>query len=114
MVSGMLQIGAPEAVRMPDSRGIQLLGPAEALLAYLVDYDASYLWVVRSDAAEMHKIEISSEELADKVTELRRALDPTGVQSLDDMRQFDVALAHELYTLIFAPAEPLFHRSFVR
>jgi len=85
----------------------QLLGPTEALLAYLVDYDASYLWVVRSDAAEMHKIEISSEELADKVTGLRRALDPTGVIGLDDIRQYDVALAHELYTLIFAPAEPL-------
>ena len=85
----------------------QLLGPAEALLAYLVGTEASYLWVVRPDAAEMHKIEISSEELASKVTELRRALDATSVIGLDDIRQFDVALAHELYTLIFAPAEPL-------
>ena len=85
----------------------QLLGPTEALLAYLVDDDASYLWVVRPDAAEMHKIEISSKDLADKVTELRRALDATGVQSLDDIRAYNVALAHELYTLIFSPAEPL-------
>ena len=85
----------------------QLLGPAEALLAYQVGDNVSYLWVVRPDAAEMHKIKISSGELADKVTELRRALDPTGVRGLDDIRLYDVALAHELYTLIFAPAEPL-------
>ena len=85
----------------------QLLGPAEALLAYLVGYEASYLWVVRSDAAEMHKIKISSGELANKVTELRRALDPTNVRDPSDIRNFDVPLAHELYTLIFSPAEPL-------
>lgn len=79
-----------------------LLGADEALLTYLVEPDQTYLWVVRSDRATLHRLDLGQEALDQTVTQLRRTLTAKG-----GVRPFDVDQAYTLYRQIFAPAEPL-------
>ena len=80
-----------------------LLGPDEALIAYLVDDYETFLWVVRRTGVGIYGLEIGRKELNLKVELLRARLDPTGRETIPE---FDIALAHELYETLFAPAEP--------
>ena len=95
------ELATPRPLALAETQA--LLGPEEALLAYLVTEDETYLWVARRDGAEIFRLEIGREELNLKVELLRARLDPTGRETIPE---FDVALAHELYETLFAPAEP--------
>ena len=81
----------------------QLLGPQEALLSYLVAADESYLWVVRSTRFTLIRLGIGSKELDERVTALRRALDTSQTQG--ELVPFPAKTAHELYRVVFSPAE---------
>ena len=88
-----------------------LLGPDEALLAYLIDKDQSYVWAITHDAVDWQKIDVGSKALEEKVAKLRQALDINGVQTaLADGKKpeevlFDLAVANELYGALVGPAE---------
>ncbi len=91
---------------VPQDESQSLLGPDEALLAYLVDDEESYLWLVRQNHLSMHYLKIGKEELDNKVQRLRRSLNPSNVQTLRDIRPFDFKEAFELYRRLVLPAEP--------
>lgn len=88
-----------------------LLGPDEALLAYVVAGQAApnhtFLWVARRDRAAMLRLEIGEAALNEKVSRLRAGLDPSKLTNLADIPAFDTSLAHELYAKIFAPTEKM-------
>ena len=86
-----------------------LLATDEALVTYAVANDRTFLQVIRSDRAEMHKVEIGADELREAVGLLRGGLTPEGVESDADLlaRGFDGEIAFDLYRKLFAPAEPL-------
>ncbi len=84
-----------------------LLGADEALLFYLVGKDESFIWVVRREAADFHRLEIGRKELTEKVKALREGLEPRRVKNLKDLGGFSLILAHEMYKVLLAPAEPL-------
>ena len=81
----------------------ELLGPREALLAYMVAGEETLLWVVRRDDAQLFSLEIGQEALDEAVVDLRIGLDP----SLTAKPAFDTTQAFKLYNKIFAAAEPL-------
>jgi CHAT domain-containing protein/Tfp pilus assembly protein PilF len=87
----------------------KLLAEDEALVLLLASADESFLWVLRRNDAGFFKLGIKRSELADIVKKLRSQLDldvPDPERLLG--QPFNVALAHELYRKIFAPAEALF------
>ncbi|MCH9020162.1 MAG: tetratricopeptide repeat protein [Proteobacteria bacterium] len=99
------QLANPQPLALPDAQA--LLGPEEALIAYLVSERSTYLWAIRNDRADLHRIDIGRQDLEDAVTFVRAGLDQPGVASLGDIRRFDVDEAVALYQQIFAPAEPM-------
>jgi CHAT domain-containing protein len=84
-----------------------LLGKTEALLVYAVAKRQSYLWVIRRGGAAMFVLPVAAEDLDDAVASLRADLDPTGIQTLQDIPRFSTTEAHALYQQFFAPAEEL-------
>jgi CHAT domain-containing protein/tetratricopeptide (TPR) repeat protein len=86
----------------------KLLAEDEALVLLLVSSDESFIWALRRNDAGFFKLGIKRSELAEIVVKLRSQLD-LDVPDPDRMlrQPFNVALAHELYRKIFAPAEVL-------
>jgi CHAT domain-containing protein len=94
----------------------RLLGPGEALVAYILGPARSYAWVVRNERTAMRVLDVSVAELADAVTVLRRGLDPRSQASRGARKPeregmvvggFDLERAHDLYRKIWQPIEPL-------
>jgi CHAT domain-containing protein len=86
----------------------KLLGPKEALISYFVSDAASFLWVVRPDAAALIRLPIGRSDLLDSVALLRSGLDPSGrvIRSPRDIPRFDIAASFALYEKVFGPAVP--------
>ena len=99
------EIATPQPLTL--LQAARLLGPEEALIAYFVDDEVTYFWVVRSNRAQMFRTTLGREALDDAVAELRGALDLTGIARQEDIPPFGTAKAYELYKRIFRPAEPL-------
>ena len=86
----------------------KLLAEDEALVLLLVSADESFLWALRRNDAGFFKLGIKRSELAEIVKKLRSQLDLDVPDPERMLRQpFNVALAHELYRKILAPAEAL-------
>ena len=87
-----------------------LLGPEEALIAYLAGASQSFAWVITRERADWALIEVSAEELARTVGRLRAALDPGAEPDspgpIGTQAPFDHALAHQLYRQVLAPVAP--------
>jgi CHAT domain-containing protein/tetratricopeptide (TPR) repeat protein len=83
----------------------KLLGPNEALIAYLVSDKKTYVWAVRSNRSEMFVVGVGQKSLGNAVKELRRGLDATNVAQLSDIPEFNRTVAHRLFKQLFAPAE---------
>lgn len=80
----------------------------EALAMLMVLPDRSFLWVVRRDGAGFFPLALRQDELAKMVSRLGGQLDARGEHRPADLSPFfDVALAHEIYRRVFAPAEAL-------
>ncbi|MBV8167507.1 MAG: tetratricopeptide repeat protein, partial [Alphaproteobacteria bacterium] len=77
------------------------LRPDEAMLVYLVSREATWLWAVRHDGAQLFKLPVSALALVKEVVTLRTRLDPA---TNPDLLPFDATRAHELYQTIVAPA----------
>ena len=79
------------------------LRPDEALIATLVTEDTTYVWALpRRGRLAFAAVRIGEQALEEKVTRLRRALDPR-VRALREIPSFDAATAHELYRLLLEP-----------
>ena len=82
----------------------QLLGPEEALLAYLVSKKKTYVWAVQRNKADIFIADVGRKALQDAVKELRRGLDPALSQG-SDLPPFNRSAAYKLFKQIFEPAE---------
>lgn len=85
----------------------KLLGPDEAVLAYLIGNTDSFAWLIRADRQFFLRLDIGRETLEEAVAELRSGLDPSrlDLRTLADIPAFDTTAAYALYRRIFAPAE---------
>jgi len=101
------EIANPRPVALAEAAA--LLGPDEALLVWAVREQDTFLWAVRRDRSALYRLPVGRQRLADAVTHLRAALDPSQVAILDpaDLPPFDTEAAHQLYRMIVAPAEDL-------
>jgi CHAT domain-containing protein/Flp pilus assembly protein TadD len=99
------ELAAAKSIPLEDVQ--KLLPPKEALIAYLVSYKKTYVWVVRQNRTEMFAADLGKEALQDAVAELRGGLDPAGISDITDLPPFDRSAAHKLFKQIFAPAEKL-------
>lgn len=77
-----------------------LIRPDEALLFYLVGERRSAVWSSLGGGITFRRIEMERKELNAAVAKLRRGLDPTGLERIEDIPPFDVALAHKLYKIL--------------
>ncbi len=82
-----------------------LLRPGEALLAFYVGEDRTYIWAVpQSGRMQIAVANIGRKALAEKVALLRAALDPRAA-TLGDIPAFDLRSAFELYAMLLKPLE---------
>lgn len=80
-----------------------LLKPDEALLAYLVDENTSYVFVVRpGQAPVLHRLNSGQQALENTVTRLRVALQNP---QQDGLKPFNLKESNGLYHAIFKPIE---------
>jgi len=81
------------------------LRPDEAFVSFYFGAERSFVWAVgKSGPVAFAAIPATAAEIEAKVKKLRDALEPN-VSSVADIPAFDVALAHELYTLLLKPVE---------
>ena len=101
------EIANPKPVPLTETQA--LLGPDEAILSWLAANNELFLFGLRSDRAELFRLEISRRELDAAVTDLRATLDPSGIRirRLTDIPPFETTAAFDLYQRIFAPAAKL-------
>jgi CHAT domain-containing protein/lipopolysaccharide biosynthesis regulator YciM len=79
----------------------KLLGDYEALVFLLTGETESYVFAVTRNGFDWRTIPAGRDQIAAKVAAFRRGLE------LDTMQQFDLSLAHELYTLLMGPVDAL-------
>jgi CHAT domain-containing protein len=102
---GKLQADFPRYAGLVTTRPVslddlgKLLKPGEALLSILSTRTATYVFLVRDGVARAHRAAITYGALDRSVRELRKGLDLADGQ----LRTFDVAAAHRLYTELLAP-----------
>ncbi|MDP6786174.1 MAG: CHAT domain-containing protein [Rhodospirillales bacterium] len=93
----------PKPATIDQARAI--LRPGEALIATYVGARKTYVWAVpRDGAVAFTKADEGREDLEDTVALLRSSLEPNA-QTLGDIPDFDVDVAHGLYDSLFKPVE---------
>ncbi|MFN8758580.1 MAG: CHAT domain-containing tetratricopeptide repeat protein [Tagaea sp.] len=97
------QLRNPRPPSLADAQ--RALKPDEALVAFFVGREASYVWAVRHGRApSFAAVPLGEAALARDVAVLRQALDPNAA-TLDDVPAFDVGRAHRLYAALLGPVE---------
>jgi CHAT domain-containing protein len=87
------------------------LKPDEALLSFYLGREVSFVWAVPKDGkVAFATIAATSSDIADKIHELRKSLEPD-VVTIADIPPFDVSLAYDLYSLLLKPVEPGWKRA---
>ncbi len=87
------------------------LQEGEALVLFLVDRNATYVWAISPTMADWHRADLQSSELNGLVREIRASLDPTGParsavplgSSQAARLDFPAGAAHRLYHALLAP-----------
>jgi CHAT domain-containing protein len=81
------------------------LRPGEALLSFYFGQNVSFAWAVPKDGAvSLVTLPITALELEAKIQRLRRSLEPQ-VTVVEDLPEFDLDLAYELYEFVLKPIE---------
>jgi len=80
-----------------------MLRPGEALIATYVSTDRTFVWAIpHTGAMAFTAAPMGEKALAEAVTQLRTALDPSA-KTLGEIPPFDLALAHTLYRTVLEP-----------
>ena len=94
----------PTAPSLAQARSVLL--PDEALLAFFVGRERSFVWVVsKAGASAFVAIELGADELGRRVDKIRLALAPDA-GTLNDIPSFDLGIAYELYQQLLGPTVP--------
>jgi CHAT domain-containing protein len=88
---------APRPLPLADLKA--LLKPGEALLATMTTREATYVFLVRDGNVYAHRAAVTAAALDKSVRDLRKGLDLADGQ----LRDFDVAAAHKIYTDLLGP-----------
>ncbi len=81
------------------------LKPGEALLSFYFGREQSFVWAVpQTGKVAFATIPATSGQIASKIGELRKALEPDAAL-ISDIPRFDLKLAYELYSLLLKPVE---------
>jgi len=97
-----------------------LLGPQEALVLFLSDRTATFVWAISHQGVAWHRADLSAQTLSDKIRTLRADLDPTGPSraavSLSapngpKLAAFDGETAYELYQALLSPVMPVLDKA---
>ena len=95
-------LSSPKPLSVEETR--KLLRPDEALVAYLVTNNASYVWAVTGDDLAWVELEIDKKALEDKVAAIRKGLDLAAL-ARGDTKPVELDLLHDLYKEVLAPVE---------
>jgi CHAT domain-containing protein len=83
----------------------EALVPGEAMLSFYFGRRGSFVWAVPKEGqVAFAAIGATAGEVESKVMKLREALEPNAAM-ISDIPPFDLALGHELYTLLLQPVE---------
>ncbi len=94
---------APKPSAIDDIRAA--LKPDEAFLSFYFGRRGSFVWAVpKQGPVGFAAVQGGANLFEQKVQKLREALDPKAA-TVDDIPQFDLTLAHELYTRLLQPVE---------
>jgi CHAT domain-containing protein len=86
-----------------------LLRPGEALIATLVTRDRTFVWAIpASGPVAFAAVPMGAQELEQTVATLRQALEPRAT-TLEDIPEFDLALAYRLYGALLEPVRSAWH-----
>ena len=96
---GLAALANPKPLKVEDLQ--KLLGADEALIFLQTGDKESYVFALTRDGFEWRTIRSGRDELSAKVAALRRGLD------LNKMEEFELDVAHQLYTLLLGPVETL-------
>mgnify|MGYP001189150271 CR=1 FL=1 len=83
---------------------IKLLGPDEALLAYLVTPQYTFLWAITREGIRWARSELSKKDIEAAVKKLRTGLE---MEEVDEEKLFDLKAAHKLYKELVGPVADL-------
>ena len=101
----------PQPLSMAEAQA--LLGPEEALVAYLVSKEESFVWALTRDGSAWQRLDVNEGELAKEVARLRQGLDLEALrkkaEAKEDLKDvlFDLDAAHALYRRLLGPVESL-------
>jgi CHAT domain-containing protein len=79
------------------------LRPKEAMLAFLVDKDATYAVLIDEQDVHSYRIAAGGADLAKKIAALRKTIEPDAASGRTGLPVFDVAAAEGLYDLLMTP-----------
>lgn len=83
----------------------KLLRPDEALVSWYFGEEGGWVWAIPKEGeAQFKEVGLDRSQLAQVIARLRRALDP-GVATIDEIPDFDVTRAYELYSALLKPVE---------
>lgn len=95
------ELVAPQPVTLERARAS--LRPGEALVAFYLGEQESYVWGLNAAGeARFAVLGQSRQQVAKAVAQLRAALDP-GVDGIEEMPPYDVVAAYALYSRLLAP-----------
>jgi CHAT domain-containing protein/tetratricopeptide (TPR) repeat protein len=120
-VSAQLQRQFPDYAALANPKPLNVeaaqaqLGADEALVYFLIDGKASYVFALTKDAFTWQTLSLGADAISAKVTAFRQGLDVDMIEqqnvleALGKKRQlFDLGLANELYALLLGPVDTLF------
>jgi CHAT domain-containing protein len=83
----------------------EALVPGEAMLSFYFGRRGSFVWAVPKDGqVAFAAVNATAGDIESKVRKLREALEPNAAM-VSDIPAFDLALGHELYSLLLRPVE---------
>jgi len=80
----------------------KLLAPGELMLSYFVQEAQTLIWAVNNNKATLHVSKLSEKDIYARVQKIRAGLD-VPVSTVDDIPQYNIKLANELYNELIAP-----------
>ncbi|MFT5129257.1 MAG: CHAT domain-containing protein/tetratricopeptide (TPR) repeat protein [Rhodothermales bacterium] len=94
----------PRPMQVDDVRA--RIKPGQALVMFNVRPDVTYVWAIpHTGPVAFNAAPIGERELSLRVRRLRAAVDPGDLQTLGDIRPYDLKSAHELYKVLLAPVK---------
>ena len=99
---GYSEITNPAMITVQQAQ--EALHHGEALISILVGQNRTFVWGLKKEGRVASSVvKLGRDDLSDIISRLRKSFDSQGVTTLNDIPEFDVALAYDLYEKILKP-----------